>query len=110
MSSNRQLRLRKEKQGPPDSDPMILKRKISGPDTEPTALKKHASTTPYLGPVTVRKMELRDAAAVFHIGEKEYSSFQQLYRTWDEYEVCSWVLGHEFLFLWVISLSEDLLE
>lgn len=36
-----------------------------------------------------RQMELRDAAAVFHLGEQIFNadSFPQLYRTWDAFEV-----------------------
>eukprot|EP00123_Amoebidium_parasiticum_P016290 comp23374_c0_seq1/m.38674 comp23374_c0_seq1/g.38674 ORF comp23374_c0_seq1/g.38674 comp23374_c0_seq1/m.38674 type:complete len:510 (-) comp23374_c0_seq1:434-1963(-) len=82
------LRKRKEKQEPTEN--LALKRKGSAADEEGNAAKRRAletSSPVHIGPVVVRQMELKDAAAVFHMGEKEYSSFQQLYRTWDEYEV-----------------------
>jgi ribosomal protein S18 acetylase RimI-like enzyme len=39
--------------------------------------------------IRFRQMELRDAAAVFHLGESVFhsESFPQLYRTWDAFEV-----------------------
>jgi len=39
--------------------------------------------------IRFRQMELRDAAAVYHLGEEVFhsESFPQLYRTWDAFEV-----------------------
>ena len=39
--------------------------------------------------VTIRQMEIDDVAAVYHLGEKLFTSeeFPILYRTWDAYEV-----------------------
>ena len=40
-------------------------------------------------PVTIRQMEIDDIAAVYHLGEKLFTTeeFPMLYRTWDPYEV-----------------------
>lgn len=39
--------------------------------------------------IEIRQAEIDDLAAVFHLGEKVFTSqrFSNLYRTWDEYEV-----------------------
>ncbi|MCF7934409.1 MAG: GNAT family N-acetyltransferase [Spirochaetia bacterium] len=39
--------------------------------------------------VVIRQAEIDDLAAIFHLGEKVFTSqaFSNLYRTWDEYEV-----------------------
>jgi len=55
-----------------------------------------------------RQMELRDAAAVFHLGEEVFNadSFPQLYRTWDAFEVIENLGGDGELCL----VAEELLE
>ncbi|MDA3835664.1 MAG: GNAT family N-acetyltransferase [Spirochaetales bacterium] len=39
--------------------------------------------------IEIRQAEIDDLAAIFHLGEKVFTSqeFSNLYRTWDEYEV-----------------------
>lgn len=41
------------------------------------------------GNITIRQAEIDDLAAIFHLGEKVFTSqeFSNLYRTWDAYEV-----------------------
>ena len=53
-------------------------------DQQPNNKQKRSS-------LTIRKMEIDDLAAVFHMGEKLFTARKvpNLYRTWDEYEVVS---------------------
>jgi len=39
--------------------------------------------------ISIRQAEIDDLAAIFHLGEKVFTSqeFSNLYRTWDAYEV-----------------------
>lgn len=68
-------------------------------DPQQQQVKLMAKPRPRLNEVTVpenvrfRTMELRDAAAVFHLGEEVFNvdSFPQLYRTWDSFEVLEMV-------------------
>ena len=48
-----------------------------------------------IGRLKIREMEIDDIAKVFHLGEDlfEAQSLQNLYRTWDEFEVVELYLG-----------------
>lgn len=42
--------------------------------------------------IEIRTATIDDLAAIFHLGEKVFTSqeYSNLYRTWDEYEVTHW--------------------
>jgi len=51
---------------------------------------------------TLRPLELRDVGACFHLGDRIFSEtkFNNLYRTWDEFEVVNLINSHpEFCFI-----------
>ena len=83
---------------PPSSASVALEGEAQASAPPPETVirgKRRAPKQPSLPEIEVREMELEDLAAVFHLGERVFTSdrWPNLYRTWDEYEIVGFFMS-----------------